>query len=489
MKKLFFVSLLCLMTSLAFSQGCNFKYGATEEDSVKCLEELSSFRIFYNNKQYADALTPWHYVIENCPCAWDGIYTNAQTMFDNLIKNEKDSAKKEALIDDLINSYKNRHLYFPNKFTEGNGLGFMAFNAARYRMSEYAKLYKQTGNYDAIEDVYNLFVRSVELEKEKTQPNIWDSYFKVAETMTLIKRDTTIIIEAYERATDYIDVAIVNAFVKYEKQLPNFVNLDSAYKIGQIDKMEYDKRFKQLSADTARQMKLVSNYRKTLNNIENKFQPYAPCNVLEQVYAKKFEQNKNNIKALKKMVLTMSKGGCITSPIFKEILELVHAADPSAQSAYLMGNLSLKNGETDKAIEYFNEAISLFEIQEQKVDCYYMLGLAYQLQQKYTEARSAALQAIKIHPNCGKAYILIGDLYAASGNRCGGDDFLPRCYNWAAADKYAKAAAVDPSCAEKANEKRAKLAFPTQQDLFVRGLQKGQSFHVGCWIQETTTIR
>ena len=468
-------------------------------------------------------------------------------------------------IDDLINSYKDRHLYFPNKYTEGNGLGFMAFNTARYKMKEYAA----TKNYAAIEDVYNMFVRSVELEKDKTQPNIWDSYFKLAETMTQIKKDTTIIIDAYERATDYIDVAIVNAFIKYEKtlpyfgnldsaftsgqidkmeydkrmnrladdtarqmklvnnyrktlsniegkflpyapcnvleqvytkkfdqnknydaieevynwfvrsvdmekentqpgiwdsyftvaeimtqmkkdttiiieayeratdyidmsivnafikyekQLPNFANLDSAFAKNQIDKMEYDKRFNQLSADTARQMKFVSNYRKTLSNIEGKFQPYAPCNVLEQVYAKKFDQNRNNIKALKKMVLTMSKGNCVTSPVFKDALELVHAAEPGAQSAYLMGNLSLRNGEIDKAIEYFNEAISLFETQEQKVDCYYMLGLAYQLDQKYSESRNAALQAIKIHPNCGKAYILIGDLYASSGNRCGGDD-------------------------------------------------------------------
>ena len=485
MKKLFFVSLLCLMTSLAFSQGCNFKYGANEEDSLRCLEEVNSFRIFYNNKQYADALTPWHYVTNNCPCAWDGVYTYAQTMFDNLIKNEKDSAKREALIEDLVNSYKNRHLYFPNKYTEGNGLGFMAYNTARYKMKEYIK----TRNFDAIEEVYNWFVRSIDMEKEKTQPNIWDTYFTVAEAMTQIKRDTTIIIEAYERATDYIDVAIVNAYVKYEKQLPNFENLEAAFANGQIDKMEYDKRLNQLSQDTARQMKFVSNYRKTLSNIEGKFQPYAPCNVLEQVYAKKFDQNKNNMKALKKMVLTMSKGNCITSPVFKDALELVHAAEPGAQSAYLMGNLSLMNNETSKAIEYFNEAISLFETQEQKVDCYYMLGLAYQLEQKYSEARAAAQQAIKIHPNCGKAYILIGDLYASSGNRCGGDDFLPRSYNWAAADKYAKAAAVDPSCAEKANEKRAKLAFPTKQDCFVRGLQAGQSYHVGCWIQETTTIR
>lgn len=485
MKKLFFVSLLCLITGFASAQSCNFRYGATEADSLRCLEEVNSFRIFYNNKQYADALAPWEYVINNCPCSWDGIYTNAQTLFDNLIKEEKDSVKREALIDELINSYKDRHLYFPQKFTEGNGIGYMALNTARYRMQTYAK----NKDYAAIEDLYNEFVKSIEMEQEKTQPNIWDNYFKLAENMTKIKKDTNIIIEAYERATDYIDMSITNAFVKYEKQLPLLVELDSLFASNQINKMEYDKRFKTLSSDTSRQMKLVNNYRKTLSNIEVRFLPYAPCHVLEQVYSKKLEQNRNNIKALKKMVLTMNKVNCVTSPVFKEALELVHNVEPGAQSAYMMGNLSMKNGEVSKAIEYYNEAISLFETQEQKVDCYYMLGLAYQLEQKYSESRAAALQAIKIHPNCGKAYILIGDLYYASGNRCGGDDFLPLCYNWAAADKYAKAAAVDPSCAETANARRAKLKFPSKQDRFVRGLQDGQSYHVGCWIQENTTVR
>ena len=100
MKKLFFVIALSLIATFAFAQqGCPYKYGANEEDSLRCLEEVNSFRIFYNNKQYADALTPWEYVVNHCPCSWDGVHTYAQTMFDNLIKAEKDSAKKEILVD------------------------------------------------------------------------------------------------------------------------------------------------------------------------------------------------------------------------------------------------------------------------------------------------------------------------------------------------------------------------------------------------------
>jgi hypothetical protein len=52
---------------------------------------------------------------------------------------------------------------------------------------------------------------------------------------------------------------------------------------------------------------------------------------------------------------------------------------------------------------------------------------------------------LRLKPNYGSAYMLIGDLYAQSGQKCSGGDALPYAYNWAAADKYAKAASVDPS--------------------------------------------
>jgi tetratricopeptide (TPR) repeat protein len=177
-------------------------------------------------------------------------------------------------------------------------------------------------------------------------------------------------------------------------------------------------------------------------------------------------------------------------PVFRNALEIVHQNDPSAQTAFLTGTLMLQHDSTlNKAIEYLTQAINLYETNEQKIEPYYMLGLAYQLKENYSEARSAALNAIKINPNCGKAYILIGDLYKRSGQRCSGGDMLPYAYNWAAADKYAKAVAVDPSVADKAQEARAGLRFPSAEDKFDRGLQSGASYKVGCWIQETTTVR
>lgn len=474
-KVLLTLTIIFTIISAKAQNHCSFKYGANEADSIRCLEEITTFRTFYDQKNYIDALQSWQYIVNHCPCSWNGIFVYAQTMFDALIKNAPDSLKREHYIDTLLRSYEIRHLYFPNNYTEGNGLGFKAYNTMRYRNSDY-------------ENAFDWFTRSVDMEREKSQPNILDIYFKTAELMVKVKGDTTFIIEAYERATEYIDEAINNAFKQYEKQLPNFENLEAAFENQQINELEYNKRKKLLQDDTARQMKLVENYRKTLSNIEGVFTPYAPCSVLEQVYAKKLETHRSDISVVKKIVMTMSKDPiCLNSPVFKEALEILHNAEPGAQSAYLMGNFSLQNSDIDKAIDYFTQAIELFETNEQKVQPYYMLGLAYQLKGNYSESRTAANNVLKIKPNFGKAYLLIGDLYAMSASRCSED--IPFATSWAAADKYNRAAAVDPSVAEDAASKRSKLKYPSITDKHARGLTDGASYRVGCWIQENTTVR
>lgn len=484
MKKVFLLSIFCASLTLGNTQDFNFKYGATPQDSLKCLEQLSAFQLYYNQKSYAEASTYWQYVVNNCPRSWNGVFAYAQTMFDNLIKVETDSIRKEQLIDSLLWSYDMGSKYFPDKYTEGYGLGFKAFNTIRYRSRNYMQ-------------AYDWFVESVELEKEKTQPAIWDVFFKTAEQIAKIKRDTNILIETYERATSYIEDAINDAFKGYDKAMANFDNLNEAWEKSQnqtlenpISEADYNQRSKVLSADTARQMKLVSNYRKTLSNIELGFLPYASCEKLEAVYNKKFESNKDNLSALKKMVTTLSKRQCMLLPVFRNALEIVHKNEPNAQTAFLTGTLMMQHDSTlDRAIEYLNQAIKLYETNEQKIEPYYLLAMTYYLKSNYAEARNAAYNAIKIKPTCGKAYILIGDLYKNSGSRCSGGDNLPYAYNWAAADKYAKAVAVDPSVADKAQEARSGLRFPSATDKFDRGLNAGDSYRVGCWIQESTTVR
>lgn len=483
MKKIIIAAVLVVFTSSLFAQ-CPSKYGA---DSVKCREQVSLFDMTYKAKNYKEAYESWRYIVTSCPCAWDGVFTRANTLIESLIKDEQDSLRREQLIDTLIYSYDVRNEAFPEKFSKGSCMGFKAYYQMKYRA--------KASSQDELMEILNQFIQSVELEKEKTQPNIWDKYFQLATWATKAKKDTSYVIDAYGRATDYLDISINNALVKYESQVANLEDLNAKLDAGTLDRMEYDKQSKTIIADTARQMKLVSNYRTTLSKMEKGVAPYASCEVLEELYSQKLPTVKDDISAVNKMITTMSKSGCITNPTFKEALEIVHRNNPNRGTAYWMGMLSLRsygnekdNSELDKAITYFQDAVNLSETNEQKADANYMLAVAYQTKLAYSEARAAAYAALKAQPNMGKAYILIGKLYATSGGRCSGED-IPLACSWAAADKYAKAVAVDPSCANEANAERAKLRFPAKEELFKRGLSAGQSYHVGCWIQENTTVR
>lgn len=483
MKKIIAIVALVLSVSFSFAQSpCSFKYGANEADSIKCLEQITIFRTFYNDKNYKDAYEAWQYVIQHSPCAYDGIYTNAQTLFQNLIKDEKDSARREMLIDSLFYTFDVRSTYFPEKFTPGSGLGFKAYNTIRYRKDQY-------------EQAYNWFVQSVEMEKENTQPAIWDAYFQLAENLTKAKKDTSIVVEAYERATDYIDLSILNATKAYESGVDELEKLQAKFDNAEIDRIALDKQSKRLVQDTTRQAKLIVNYKKTLAKINNAVTPYASCDVLDMLYTKKFDDIKGDLAAVSKMVTTMFKGNCTDSKVFLDGLTILHKASPNRNTAFMMGNFTFKNyaknqnaEDLNAAIDYFKEAVRLSETHEQVAEANYMLALAYKVKNSFSESRAAAYDALKAKPNMGKAYILIGDLYANSGGRCS-DDQVPGAYAWAAADKYAKAAAVDPSCADDANKQRAKLRYPSKEELFKRGLSAGATVHVGCWIQENTTVR
>jgi hypothetical protein len=48
---------------------------------------------------------------------------------------------------------------------------------------------------------------------------------------------------------------------------------------------------------------------------------------------------------------------------------------------------------------------------------------------------------------------------------------------------------MDPSLANEVSARKGRLSFPSQNDKFVRGLNAGDTYRVGCWINESTTVR
>ena len=107
-----------------------------------------------------------------------------------------------------------------------------------------------------------------------------------------------------------------------------------------------------------------------------------------------------------------------------------------------------------------------------------------------SRCRDAARRAAAVDPTAGEPYILIGMAYAASAGSFDGK-FGGREVYWVAVDKCARAAAIDPSVASRANSLAASYRqhFPTTETIFFNDYAEGQSYTVGGWIGETTTIR
>jgi len=93
-KIIFVMIAVALMAGSSFAQKKG-KYGDTEEDSIKCVENLSLYIEFYKQKNYKDAIVGWRWVYNNCPRASKKMYADGARMYKTFAKKEKDPVKKE----------------------------------------------------------------------------------------------------------------------------------------------------------------------------------------------------------------------------------------------------------------------------------------------------------------------------------------------------------------------------------------------------------
>ncbi len=240
--------------------------------------------------------------------------------------------------------------------------------------------------------------------------------------------------------------------------------------------------------------KNVSRAETCLKNIEAIFanSGAADCETLVEIFTPKFEQTPEDTELLKKITNLLADQDCEENELFARSSENLYKIEPSSMAAYNLAKLFYKKEDYDKSIAYYEEAINGDADAEHKAKYHYELGLI--LFSKYddlTNARSNARKAIESKPGWGDPYILIGNLYASSSDNCGENDFEKITVFWAAVDKFRQAKSADAEVSAEANELITKYSayFPNVEDAFFYGFENGQSYTVGCWINEKTTVR
>jgi len=410
------------------------KYGA---DSVTCVRNLSIYRGFFQNKNYADALESWRWVFNNCPLSTQNMYLDGAVMYKDMINTEKVPEKKEKLVDTLMSIYDKRIKYFGR---EGFVLGRKGVDLFYLNPSK-------------MEEAYAILGKSINIEKNISKADVLAAYFQSSVKLSdSVKYGKSIVIDAYMLVSEIIDFNLKNN--------PK----DSVY------------------------------YNPTKANVEQLFAPLATCPDLINIYTKKYEATPENKELLINITTLLSKYNCIEEELFFKAAESLHKIEPTANTAYLMGKIQLSKKQYAKAAEYLQQAIKLFKEEEnnKKADALLQLSEIYYLYlNQLVKAKAFALQSLELRPTDGRPLILIGDMYATSAPSCGENDIEKKVAYWAAVDKYVKAKSMDASLTNIANERIATWSkyFPKDELIFFYNFQKGEPYTVGCWINETTIIR
>ncbi|MCV9388160.1 tetratricopeptide repeat protein [Reichenbachiella ulvae] len=425
MKKLLLIGLVVGLNAAAIAQpGWNWP-----EDVDKAKEKNALYVDAVKSEQYATAVEPHKWLLENCPDLNESLYINGIKIYEGLADEEKDAAKQLEYQEMAMKMYDDRIKYFGD---EANVLNRKAFSAYKY--------YK--GNKAKYQEMMDLFKKVFELNGTEVLNNNLVGYMDVVRRYKLTGGAITDeeVIEIYGMVSDIIaEKQAKSGNDKYEKYQEN------------VDKL------------------LTATVDVNCEFIEGKLVPKM--------------RETQDVKMAKKVFQLMLSAKCTDSPAFAEAGELVYTTDPSYGMAKVLGIKFAAAGDMDKATKYYDAAIDMSDDNLKKAEIYMNKAQMYASKGMKPSARSAARMALANDPSAKEAYTLIGNLYFQSYNDCreGVSKVDDRLVFIAAYNQYAKAGNSELMA-------KAKEQFPSIGEIFELGLTEGQSMTLGCWINETVVL-
>ncbi len=450
MKKSIYLFLLgaAVSTSLYAQKGVEdgSQYGHGE-DSIRCIQNVSLYRTYAKQKDYASALEFWEIAYNECPAATVNLYIDGVNIRRWQMQQEKDPAKKMEYFKLLLQVFDQRVQYF--------------------------------GNYVRAPKPSIMGLKGVEFFQ--SHPDL--EHADKSEAYQWLKQ----CIE--ETSVDQFNAAIAPFFVMASKaMLSDPAHEEQFYadylKVNQLldDKIE-------ATPDSVQQAK-IRGYKSSTDDLFVK-SGVADCESLEKLFSAQLPNNLENLDWLKKVISIYKRVRCTEMPTYFAAAEAAHKLEPTAESAEGCAYMFIKKGDYVQAAKYLTEAIDMESSKDKKADYEYLAASTLFAGKRFSEARQHALNAASLRLGYGDPYILIAKMYANSVDQFD-DPVLRRAVYWAATDKMERAKSVDPSKTNEANEfiSRYREQYPNSEDVFMHpALDEGKTYRVGGWINENTTVR
>lgn len=412
------------------------------------------YRDFMKVKDWDQAYDYWQKVFAVAPAA-DGrrntVYADGIRFYEHFYAQTQDATEKESYINKIFDLYDQ----IDACYNEG---GYIAGRKA-------FDLYYKYKDRAPKEEIYKMFKQSIDMDGEEAPDFVVNPF-------------TSLLVELYFK----------------EK-----VSMEEAQKYTKIVKDLIAKGVEDCKGVGCKRWEIIQGYAPIRLEQFETVKGFYDCDYYMDKYYPEYEEAmkesdlEKRCDVLRTVYSRLKWGGC--SEAGEKFQTLISAGNTHCveETAVEKAYEALRNGEYNEAITLFEAAANEEEDTEKKGKYLLVAAKVYHAHLKsFSKARQYARRALEVRPNWGDPYLLIGRLYASSGPLCGpGRGWDSQIVVWPAIDMWAKAKRVDPSVTAEANKwiGRYRQYMPNKEDVFIRNLKAGQSFRIGCWIQETTTIR
>jgi len=442
--------------------------GFTQLSTNECMENLSIFAESAKIKNYQAAYEPWKIVINNCPKLNVATYQFGERILKDFIQKSTNEDDKSKYLNELLEMYDSWAENFPN----------------RKGVNQIGKIYSSKGQAmldNGIEDkllIYNTFDYAFSNDPSSfTNPKSLAYYF----------------ITGYELYKSGTKIELEDLFEKYEELTEKFQLLKTNISKNLDVILKKEESGEALTSSETRNKRIYDTNSNAVGSylqlLDQTIAKEATCDILVPLYSKNFDENKNNPVWIRRAAGRLDGKDCSDDPLFVTLVEQLHNLEPSADSAYYLGILNDKQGNSDEALKYYQESVALETDNYRKANILYKIAVKFRNAGRRVSARDYAEQALSFQPSLGRAYLLISNLYADSANGCGDTQFNKRAVFWLAAQTAQKAGRVDASL--KRLSDRTAAAFngraPTKTDIFTEGNQ-GTTIRFSCWINRSVRV-
>ncbi|MFT6095323.1 MAG: tetratricopeptide (TPR) repeat protein [Nonlabens sp.] len=447
-------TLLIAVTFLSFAF-------AKAQEPTECKIMMSLFAEDAKAKDYESAYKQLGPLIEKCPNESAAIYQYGEKIYEYRLK--KKIGNVDENVDGLIRMLKTEAEKFPD-----------FVNVTKKVNEMVSVMYKY--NLGAQQEQFDILHRNFKKDPANfTDPKIMITYFKLAEKQFVGGQlDLQTLFDIYDKLTSHIE-SLQDERSKVVADL--------------LSKQETTKLTEKEEKTIGYQEANLRNYGIVMGSVNGTLGELADCDKLIPLYNAEFDANQTSKEWLSNVLVRLQKKDCTEAPLYIKSVKALHAINPSARTAYGLGNIATT---TKEKFQYWDQAIELDIDADEKATIYYKKGNIYKSQSQFASARRAYLKSTALKPSFGQPYLKIADMTANSTGSCGANPFEKRAIYWVAARYAEKAGRVDPSLRSTANKYVASYngAAPDKRFVFTNthGYKSGDIITFNCWVGESVRI-